>query len=118
MVFCLKFRIFKAKFAFLFNFSFTKEELNSNDFFLFSAAQLDEISEQCILRESAIALPDDIYNTCSSCIDLMLDADVRRGGGVGPMRTEADRGWGGSKTWFSCRRPLWTTPYRIANTIV
>ena len=99
MVFCLKFRIFKAKFAFLVNFSFTKEELNSDDFSLFSAAQLDEISEQCILRASAIALPDDICNTCSSCMDLMLDADVRRGG-VGPMRTEADRGGEGQKHGF------------------
>jgi len=41
---------------------------------------------------------------------MMLDADVRKGVGVGvdQMRTPADRGVG--KAVIFCGRPLWTTP--------
>ena len=45
----------------------------------------------------------------------MLNADVRRGGGGGglPHADKGGQGEGGSKTEFSCGRPLWTTPIII-----
>ena len=99
IIFCLKLRIFKSKFASLFPIFlfFSKEELNSVDFFLFSAAQFDQMSEQYTLRApcSYYTLYCQTIYACSSCIGLMLNADVRRGGeGVGPMRTKADKGGG------------------------
>ena len=88
-------RILKSK-SFTFSFflisiHFTNEKLNSVYFSLFSSAWFDETSERCILRATAITLPDHIMNVVhvqanAGCVRL------QERGGVGLMWIKADMG--------------------------